>query len=101
MPREVQVVIAARDKRFLKAAREVIKNYQLKRGTADAAGRVAFQVTGGTAPYEVRAHAGAPTCTCPDAAKLGGALNAGFCKHIIGVLLDNDDLRCQLLDLFL
>lgn len=64
-----------------------------------------FSITGGSQPYEVRVHAsweGSPQCSCPDAQDgYGQTLNAGYCKHIIAVLLKHDDLQCQLLELFL
>jgi uncharacterized Zn finger protein len=42
-----------------------------------------------------------PTCTCPDARRRAKEHNEGYCKHIIAVLLSNQDLRCQLMELFL
>ncbi len=58
-----------------------------------------FNVVGGGAPYIVSVDVDwqqVPTCTCPDHRRSGG-----FCKHVIGVLLKTDELRCQLLELFL
>ena len=37
----------------------------------------------------------------PGRQRWGLALNGGFCKHIIAVLLDNDELGFQLLDVLL
>ena len=85
----------ARDVRILRAAREVLKSYTITR-TAPTA----LSVTGGTRPYTVTVDPGwsrTPACTCPDHARPG----APWCKHIIAARLQEDDLRCQLLELFL
>ena len=98
------VLLWARDRRFLKAAAEVLKKYQIRRRSAGADRLARFDVTGGQAPYVVTVDPDwelGPTCTCPDAQDLGKTLNAGYCKHVIGVLLQQDGLRCQLLELFL
>jgi hypothetical protein len=93
--------VAARDVRVLRAARDVLTKYRITRRSvagADPNLRV-FNVEGGGAPYIVSVDVDwqqAPTCTCPDHRRSGG-----FCKHAIGVLLKDDELRCQLLELFL
>lgn len=101
----LKIDVRARDRRFLRAAGEVLKRYKIERlEDRDADGALRFAVRGGTRPYEVRVHpdwAAPPTCTCPDAAGQGRALNGGFCKHIIAVLLDDDELGFQLLDVLL
>lgn len=103
--RESEVTLQARDARFLRAAQEVLKNYNiLGTGKPGRDGLLEFEVTGGSAPYLVKAHPGweqPPTCTCPDAERRAREHNAGYCKHIIAVLLGEDALRCQLLELFL
>ena len=92
---------AARDVRVLRAARDVLTKYRISprpvAGTEPSL-RV-FNVEGGSAPYIVSVDADwqqSPTCTCPDHRR-----SEGFCKHVIGVLLKNDELRCQLLELYL
>ena len=97
-----QVDIRARDKRFLRAARTVLKNYRLRR--TDDGDAVQFEIGGGTNPYTVRVSRSwgqAPICTCPDAQHRAADLTGGFCKHVIAVLIENEDLRCQLLDVLL
>ncbi len=112
---QATITLEARDRRFLRAAQDVLTKYRIVRHDPPpepAAGRrargsdgcIVFEVTGGTAPYTVTVHpewAKAPACTCPDAGQGARERNAGYCKHIIAVLLSNDDLRCQLLELFL
>jgi len=97
--------VQARHRRFLRAAGEVLKRYEIKRlEERDPEGALVFSVRGGTRPYEVRVHpdwSARPSCTCPDASDGDWALNGGFCKHIIAVLLDNDELGFQLLDVLL
>ena len=86
---------AARDARILRAAREVLREYTLTRSAPDT-----VRVKGGTRPYRVTVDplwVRTPTCTCPDHARPGGP----WCKHIIAALLQEDGLRCQLLELFL
>jgi hypothetical protein len=97
-----QVDIRARDKRFLRAAKTVLKNYRLIR--TDDGDTVQFEIAGGTNPYTVRVSRSwslSPICTCPDAQHRAADLTGGFCKHVIAVLIENEDLRCQLLDVLL
>ncbi|TNF32986.1 MAG: SWIM zinc finger family protein [Deltaproteobacteria bacterium] len=96
----LSIDLRARDQRFLRAARDVLKRYEIAGGEA-LGSTVAFDVRGGSADYAVRVSADwsePPRCTCPDAAR---AANAGFCKHIIAVLLVEEDLGYQLLDVLL
>jgi len=99
---DIQIDIRARDQRFLRAATSVLRDYTLTRTEDDE--RVRFAIKGGAAPYEVvvsQLWDVPPSCTCPDASHRAQEHNAGFCKHIIAVLIDNEDLRCQLLDVIL
>jgi uncharacterized Zn finger protein len=85
-----------RDRRMLRAANSVLKDYQFT-----SIDRLRTRVSGGTTPYEVTAHpdwSARPSCTCPDHQ---GAAAAGYCKHIIAVLMRDRELQCQLLELFL
>ncbi len=100
----VTINIAARDVRFLRAAESVLKNYKIARRAKPEQGWIVFDVTGGQEPYLVRVHPDwveDPVCTCPDAAKQAKACTSGYCKHIIAVLLSHEDLRGQLLEVFL
>jgi uncharacterized Zn finger protein len=101
---QVEIALEARDARFLRAARDVLKNYRIVPAKRVRGSVASFEVTGGDAPYTVVVHpewASSPTCTCPDAQRRAKSQNAGYCKHIIAVLLSVDDLKCQLLELFL
>ena len=94
----------ARDDRFLRAAESVLKNYRIVRRGKLEAGFVVFDVTGGTQDYTVRVHPDwleNPSCSCPDAAQRAKENVRGYCKHIIGVLLSDEEFRCQLLEAFL
>jgi uncharacterized Zn finger protein len=43
-----------------------------------------------------------PACDCPDAVeRLAAEQDVVFCKHVVAVLLQTEDLRHQLIDLFL
>jgi uncharacterized Zn finger protein len=100
----VTIDLAARDARFLRAAADVLKKYKITRRAALEEGRAVFDVSGGQQPYVVTVHpewAADPACTCPDAAKRAKIFSGGYCKHIMAVLLSNDDLRGQLLEVFL
>ncbi len=91
--------VVARDARILRAARDVLKTYTFHPQPAAPDGRVPYDVRGGTSPYVVHVHpawAASPACSCPDHQR-----REGYCKHIIGVLLQDSALRCQLLELFL
>jgi uncharacterized Zn finger protein len=101
---EGEIILEARDARILRAAKDVLTRYSITRQRRSGGGPVAFEISGGDAPYTVTAHpewASPPTCTCPDAQRRAKSQNAGYCKHIIAVLLSNEDLTCQLLELFL
>ncbi len=91
--------VHARDVRILRAAREVLRTYTFHARAPEPDGRVPHDVRGGTQPYVVHVHptwGASPSCSCPDHQRRGG-----FCKHVIGVLLQAPALRCQLLELFL
>lgn len=95
----------ARDRRMLRAARQVLKAYSLERAPIDPdspqLARVAVVMK--RRSYEVVLHtdwSAPPTCSCPDATH-GAAATGGFCKHSIAACLRWDDLRCQLLDLLI
>jgi uncharacterized Zn finger protein len=101
---EGEIILEARDARFLRAAQQVLKEYTIARQRRAGGGPVVFEITGGEAPYTVTVHpewAAPPTCSCPDAQRRAKSQNAGYCKHIIAVLLSNEELKCQLLELFL
>jgi len=53
--------------------------------------------------YEVCVHPmwnAAPSCTCPDFARNAASGSSTWCKHVIAVLMSREELRCQLLDLY-
>ena len=61
-------------------------------------------ITGGTSDYVVKIHPEwlvNPQCSCPDAEQRAKESARGYCKHIIAVLLSNEEFRCQLLEAFL
>lgn len=97
------VDVGARDARVLRAAKDVLSTYTFHAlpPTEPSTRALRVEVRGGSRPYVVTVDPewGSPArCTCPDHAR---ASNGGFCKHVIGVLLRDDALRCQLLELFL
>lgn len=92
----VRVSVSVRDARFLRAATQVLKRYQIRR--EDSGGVVTGHMSGGAQPYQVRVQrdwSALPHCSCPDAARTE---TGGFCKHVVAFLLREDDLRFQLLD---
>jgi len=96
--------LKARDDRFFRAAASVLKTYRITRRKDMDEGFVVFDITGGTSNYVVRVHPewlAPPRCSCPDAEQRARESTRGYCKHIIGVLLRNDEFRCQLLEAFL
>lgn len=105
MARAVTVELKARDQRFLRAAGDVLKRYRMKRcETSTPDEPVCVEVKGGDEDYVVTVNpnwAWSPACTCPDARRLARQQNAGYCKHIIAVLLQEKDLQHQLLELLL
>jgi hypothetical protein len=95
--------LGARDVRVLRAARDILASYTFHPLplTSHERNVVRVEVRGGTRPYTVTVHCEwgePPRCTCPDHVR---GSNGGYCKHVIGVLLSDDALRCQLLELFL
>lgn len=100
---QITVDIHARDQRFLRAARKVLRQYQIKR-QPEQGGVVRFAVTGGDHDYQVELRpdwSRQPRCSCPDASHDARDRCAGFCKHIIATLVAHEDLQFQLLDLLL
>ena len=96
--------LKARDDRFFRAAESVLKNYRITRRHGLEDGFVVFDITGGTRNYVVKVHPewrANPQCSCPDAEQRAKENTRGYCKHIIGVLLKNEEFRCQLLEAFL
>ena len=92
--------VGARDARILRAAKNVLTAYTFH-PLDGPPGLCRVELKGGTRPWVVTVDptwAVGPRCTCPDSTKNP---TGGFCKHIIGVLLRDDALRCQLLELFL
>ncbi len=97
------VDVGARDARVLRAAKDVLATYTFDSlpPLEPGARALRFEVRGGSRPYVVTVDpewGAPPRCTCPDHAR---SSNGGYCKHVIGVLLRDDALRCQLLELFL
>jgi hypothetical protein len=97
MATTVTVEFRARDLSFLRAAGEVLKRYRFHRCEVSAEDEpICFEVGGGQEDYVVTVHpewACRPACTCPDASRLAREHNAGYCKHIIAVLLREIDLQ--------
>lgn len=92
-----------RDRRFFRAAKEVLGSYDLER-VADGPQEVEYLITGGTDTYRVYLRtdwSAPPRCTCPDARTRSGEPGGAFCKHSIAVLLQDDEHRGQLLELLL
>lgn len=96
--------LRARDDRFFRAAESVLKTYKITRRKTPQDGLIIFDIAGGSQNYVVKIHPEwlhHPQCSCPDAAQRAKETTRGYCKHIIGVLLSNEDFRCQLLEAFL
>jgi len=101
---ELEIEVYARDMRMIRAARDVSQKYKITRQPAQKEGRVWFDINGGQKPYLVGIRPDwkeRPSCTCPDAQQRALKQNGGFCKHIIAVLLNEKEFKCQLLELFL
>ena len=97
------VDLRARDQRIGRAARQVLKAYTIE-PTGEAGGQAHFEISGGDSDYTVsvwKDWSAPPGCSCPDAAHWARDRNGGFCKHIIAVLMKEEELQCQLLDLLL
>lgn len=96
--------LKARDDRFFRAAESVLKHYRITRRKKLEDGLVIFDITGGSHDYVVKIHPEwlvNPQCSCLDAAQRAKENTRGYCKHIIGVLLSDEEFRCQLLEAFL
>lgn len=92
-----EMTIDARDRRIFRAARDVLKKYDIAERTAKGLLR-RFDIEGGSAPYLVSVRSDwstRATCSCPDGVRVR---DIGLCKHAMAVLMIHDDLRCQLLD---
>ena len=92
-----------RDRRFFRAAREVLGSYDIER-VADGPQEVEYLITGGTDSYRIYLRTDwstPPRCTCPDARTRSGEPGGAFCKHSIAVLLQDEAHRGQLLELLL
>ena len=94
----------AQGQRLLRAKHQVLRTYRLER-LGEAAGVLSFAVRGGQQDYVVTVRpdwSAAPACTCPDAmAGTEGTARQYWCKHIVAVLLANQELRGQLMDVLL
>jgi len=102
--RQIKVDVRARTQRFVRASNDVLKRYRIARQPDGEDGALRFALTGGSEPYTVTARpdwSAPPACTCPDASRTAREKNLGYCKHVIAVLLDTPELRCQLLDILL
>ena len=100
-PEEVDPV--ERDRRFFRAAREVLGSYDIEQVT-DGPQEVEYLLRGGTDTYRVYLRndwSAPPRCTCPDARVRSGEPGGAYCKHSIAVLLQDDEHRGQLLELLL
>lgn len=94
-----------RDLRILRAANEVLGGYRITE-CVEKDGVRRFVVLRGDKKraYDVVVHPDwylPPSCTCPDARSILLRRDGSSCKHIIAVLLRTEELRYQLLDLFL
>jgi len=93
-----------REVRMLRAVNDVLQRYSIREEKKSKSGERCFQVDGGTRPYRVIVSldwSNPPQCSCPDFAGRASRNNRGYCKHIIAVLFLHDDLKCQLIELFL
>ncbi len=104
-----------RDARIMRAVRQVVRDYTLSELDSEAdddplfdaedSARRSFRLTRRGAAYTVRIDPTwrrRPDCDCPDARKrLAQSDGAVFCKHIVATLIQREELRHQLLDLFL
>lgn len=93
----------AREGRITRAAEQVLARYSIREQARRKTCRT-FLLEGGQKAYTVRVDeewGAEPACTCPDAVNLAPEKNKGYCKHIIAVLMKHDELRCQLLEMFL
>jgi hypothetical protein len=101
----VRLDVLARDLRCRRAAVQVLRDYRIRPVQAGIE-RLVFEVRKSEqTAYQVtvqRDWSVPPSCTCPDAEhRLQGVRNGSWCKHVIAVLMSRDELRGQLLDLFL
>lgn len=65
---ESEIILEARDARFLRAAQDVLKRYSIARQRRAGSDAVRFEITGGDAPYTVTVHpewAAPPTLQSP------------------------------------
>lgn len=95
-----------RDARILRAVRDVVRTYALTEETDDDEdGRRTFRLARRGAAYTVRVDprwGRPPECDCPDAQRrFAGTGEPVFCEHVVATLVQRDELRHQLIDLFL
>jgi len=101
----VRMDTVARDLRLRRAAAQVLKDYGI-RAVEVGTERIEFEVRkDAETAYVVsvqRDWSRSPACNCPDAARnLAGVRSGAWCKHVMAVLMSREELRGQLLDLFL
>jgi hypothetical protein len=92
----------ARDQRFLRASTSVLDKYKFVREDDDMQ-TVHFDIHGGDKVYRVsvpRADQQRLTCSCPDSKRFSKSPDQ-FCKHLVAVLMSNQDLRFHLLEALL
>ncbi len=92
-----------RDSRMTRAV-EILNRYQIVSKSQPGDLLKTFYVIGGSSNYLVKIDPTwqtSPSCSCPDASSRAKYGNAGFCKHLIAVLLNEKAFAYQLLDLFI
>ncbi|MDY0061318.1 MAG: SWIM zinc finger family protein [Myxococcota bacterium] len=102
--REDGMDVDQRDRRVLRAVRDVLRTYRIEPGEPHLPGEATFWVLGGQRRYLVSIDTKwrlPPSCTCPDAGQMRDGNGATFCKHVIAVLLSHPEHRHQLIDLLL
>lgn len=100
---QVNVSLRARELRFMRGFKDVLGSYEIRQVSADDEA-VRYRVARQGSDYLVtldRSWRAVPDCSCPDAQHGGRRGHAGFCKHVIAVLMTDEEHRYQLLDLFL
>ena len=92
-----------RDKRFFRAAREVLRDYKIQLEAVDSR-TSEYLVSGVGKRYRVfisNDWSDEPYCECPDARGRAHEPGGAFCKHAIAVLIQDEANRGQLLELLL
>ena len=88
-----------RNRRITRAVQDVLTKYSFVR--TDVGDEARFLVTGGSSPYTLvvsKTWAHPPKCSCPDNSTHN---TGGYCKHAMGAMLKELDLRGQLLEVYL